>query len=131
MSVDRSLRVLVVDDYRTMIRILRNLLSQLGFTEVDDASDGAEALRKMREEDYDLVISDWNMEPMTGIDLLQAVRTDDELAETPFIMLTSECTGDPAGEAREAGASNTIVKPFDAATLRNKIAAVFDPALRA
>ena len=90
MAVDLSMSVLVVDDYSTMIRIVRNLLKQLGFENIDDASDGSAALDKMRGKRYGLVISDWNMEPMTGYDLLKEVRADPSLAKTPFIMITAE-----------------------------------------
>src|SRR5665647_278930 len=90
MAVDTSMSVLVVDDYNTMIRIIRNLLKQLGFENIDDASDGSAALNKMRGKKYGLVISDWNMEPMTGYDLLREVRADPNLATTPFIMITAE-----------------------------------------
>src|SRR5205085_10345430 len=90
MAVDLSMPVLVVDDYNTMIRIIRNLLKQLGFENIDDASDGSAALNKMRSKKYSLVISDWNMEPMTGFDLLKEVRGDPNLAMTPFIMVTAE-----------------------------------------
>ena len=90
MAVDLSMPVLVVDDYSTMIRIIRNLLKQLGFENIDDASDGSAALNKMRGKKYGLVISDWNMEPMTGYDLLREVRADPNLATTPFIMITAE-----------------------------------------
>jgi two-component system chemotaxis response regulator CheY len=117
--------VLVVDDYNTMVRIIRNLLRQLGFENVDDASDGASALAKMRARKYGLVISDWNMEPMTGYDLLREVRADPALAATPFIMVTAESKTENVIAAKKAGVSNYIVKPFNAQTLRNKIEAVF------
>src|SRR5258706_16211101 len=90
MAVDLSMSVLVVDDYNTMIRIIRNLLKQLGFENIDDASDGWEALNKMRGKKYGLVISDWNMEPMTGYDVLKEGRADPNLATTPFIMSTAD-----------------------------------------
>src|SRR6201985_1671683 len=90
MAVDLSMSVLVVDDYSTMIRIIRNLLKQLGFENIDDASDGSAALNKMRGKKYGLVISDWNMEPMTGYDLLREVRADPALTALPFIMVTAE-----------------------------------------
>ncbi|HWE79414.1 MAG TPA: response regulator, partial [Pseudolabrys sp.] len=89
MALDLSMPVLVVDDYSTMIRIIRNLLKQLGFDNVDDAGDGSAALAKLRQQKYGLVISDWNMEPMSGYDLLQEVRGDPELAKLPFIMVTA------------------------------------------
>lgn len=125
MAVDLSIPVLVVDDYKTMIRIIRNLLKQLGFSDVDDAADGTEALGKMRQRKYGLVISDWNMEPMTGYELLKEVRTDDGLARTPFIMVTAESKTENVIAAKKAGVNNYIVKPFNAATLKSKIDAVF------
>ena len=125
MAVDLSMPVLVVDDYKTMIRIVRNLLRQLGFNNVDDASDGADALSKMRNRKYGLVISDWNMEPMTGYELLKEVRADEALKPTPFIMVTAESKTDNVIAAKKAGVSNYIVKPFNAQTLKNKIDAVF------
>jgi two-component system, chemotaxis family, chemotaxis protein CheY len=129
MAVDLATPVLVVDDYNTMVRIIRNLLRQLGFEHIDDACDGAEALAKMRQRHYGLVISDWNMEPMTGYDLLQQVRSDPGLAETPFIMVTAESKTENVIAAKKAGVSNYIVKPFNAQTLKSKIEAVFpDPA---
>jgi two-component system chemotaxis response regulator CheY len=125
MALDLSMPVLVLDDYNTMVRIIRNLLRQLGFENVDDASDGTSALAKMRERKYGLVISDWNMEPMTGYDLLREVRADPALAATPFIMITAESKTENVIAAKKAGVSNYIVKPFNAQTLRNKIEAVF------
>ena len=125
MAVDLSMPILVVDDYNTMIRIIRNLLRQLGFEDVDEASDGAVALDKMRDKKYGLVISDWNMEPMTGYDLLQQVRSDPQLAPTPFIMVTAESKTENVIAAKQAGVNNYIVKPFNRETLKNKIEAVF------
>ena len=125
MAVDLSMPVLVVDDYSTMIRIIRNLLKQLGFENIDDASDGSAALNKMRGKKYGLVISDWNMEPMTGFDLLKEVRADPYLATTPFIMITAESKTENVIAAKKAGVNNYIVKPFNAATLKTKIEAVF------
>ena len=125
MAVDLSIPVLVVDDYKTMIRIIRNLLKQLGFSDVDDAADGTEALGKMKQRKYGLVISDWNMEPMTGYELLKEVRTNDGLARTPFIMVTAESKTENVIAAKKAGVNNYIVKPFNAATLKSKIEAVF------
>jgi two-component system, chemotaxis family, chemotaxis protein CheY len=126
MAVDLSMSVLVVDDYNTMIRIIRNLLKQLGFENIDDASDGSAALNKMRGKKYGLVISDWNMEPMTGYDLLREVRADPNLATTPFIMITAESKTENVIAAKKAGVNNYIVKPFNAATLKTKIEAVFE-----
>jgi two-component system chemotaxis response regulator CheY len=125
MAVDLTMTVLVVDDYNTMIRIIRNLLKQLGFEHIDDASDGSAALEKMRTKKYGLVISDWNMEPMTGYDLLKEVRADPNLAMTPFIMITAESKTENVIAAKKAGVNNYIVKPFNAATLKTKIDAVF------
>ena len=125
MAVDYAMPVLVVDDYNTMVRIIRNLLRQVGFETVDEASDGTAALVKMRQRKYGLVISDWNMQPMTGYDLLREVRSDPELAGTPFIMVTAESKTENVIAAKKAGVSNYIVKPFNAQTLRNKIEAVF------
>ena len=121
MAIDLSMPVLVVDDYNTMIRIIRNLLKQLGFVDIDDAADGSAALAKMRERRYGLVISDWNMEPMTGYDLLNEMRSDPQLGRTPFIMVTAESKTENVIAAKKAGVSNYIVKPFNAETLRDKI----------
>jgi two-component system chemotaxis response regulator CheY len=125
MSADLSMPILVVDDYNTMVRIIRNLLRQVGFTDVDDASDGITALRRLREKHYALVVSDWNMEPMTGYELLKEMRADPSLASVPFIMITAESKTENVIAAKKAGVSNYIVKPFNAATLKNKIDAVF------
>ena len=125
MAVDLSMPVLVVDDYGTMIRIIRNLLKQLGFDNIDDASDGSAALNKMRGKKYGLVISDWNMEPMTGFELLKQVRSDPAIDSLPFIMITAESRTENVVAAKQAGVSNYIVKPFNAETLRSKIDAVF------
>jgi two-component system, chemotaxis family, chemotaxis protein CheY len=125
MALHTSLPVLVVDDQRTMVRIIRNLLKQIGFNDVDDAGDGAAALTKMRAKRYGLVISDWNMETMTGYDFLREVRGDPGLKQTPFIMVTAESKTDNVVAAKNAGVNNYIVKPFDAHTLKAKIESVF------
>ena len=125
MAVDPSMPVLIVDDYKTMIRIIRNLLKQLGFANVDEAADGSAALDMMRSKRYGLIISDWNMEPMTGYELLREVRADDALSRTPFIMVTAESKTENVVAAKKAGVNNYIVKPFNAATLKAKIDAVF------
>jgi two-component system chemotaxis response regulator CheY len=124
MAVDMNAPVLVVDDYQTMIRIIRNLLKQLGFDNVDEAADGREALAKMKTRKYGLVISDWNMEPMTGYELLREVRADEMLKATPFIMVTAESKTENVIAAKKAGVNNYIVKPFNAQTLKAKIASV-------
>lgn len=124
MNFDSSMPILVVDDYQTMVRIIRNLLKQLGFEDVDEASDGSEALAKMRERKYGLIISDWNMAPMTGYELLKQVRADRDLHSTPFIMVTAESKTENVIAAKRAGVNNYIVKPFNAQTLKAKIDAV-------
>ena len=126
MAVDPTTPILIVDDYPTMIRIIRNLLLQLGFEQIDEAQDGEAALARLAERAYGLVISDWNMEPMTGYELLQEVRGDPILAQTPFIMVTAESKTENVIAAKRAGVSNYIVKPFNAQTLKSKIDAVFD-----
>jgi two-component system chemotaxis response regulator CheY len=125
MSFETTMPILVVDDYKTMIRIIRNLLNQIGFQDVDEAVDGKEALNKMKEKKYGLIISDWNMESMTGFDLLRQVRTDAALSQTPFIMVTADSRTENVVAAKKAGVNNYIVKPFNAATLKGKIGAVF------
>jgi two-component system chemotaxis response regulator CheY len=124
MAVDKSAPILVVDDYQTMVRIVRNLLQQLGFDNVEDASDGASALVKLRQKPFALVISDWMMEPMSGLELLRAVRADPGLKALPFIMVTAENRKDRIAKARQAGADGYIIKPFNAETLSERIAAV-------
>lgn len=121
MSLDKSINVLIVDDYKTMLRIIRNLLKQIDFHNVDEANDGVEALAKLRAGSFGLVISDWNMEPMTGLQLLQEVRADARLKAMPFIMVTAESKTENVIAAKQAGVSNYIVKPFNAETLRGKI----------
>ncbi len=124
MAVDKNMPVLVVDDYKTMLRIIRNLLNQLEFTNVHEATDGDTALNKLRDKKFGLVISDWNMEPMTGLQLLREVRADANLKDTPFIMITAESKTENVIAAKEAGVSNYIVKPFNAGTLKTKITSV-------
>ncbi len=124
MAVDKEMSILIVDDYNTMLRIIKNLLRQLGFNNVEEASDGSAALEKLRSNGFGLVISDWNMEPMTGLQLLREVRADEDLQQTPFIMITAESKTENVIAAKEAGVNNYIVKPFNAETLRAKMAAV-------
>ncbi|EFH11648.1 chemotaxis response regulator CheY [Pseudoroseomonas cervicalis] len=121
MTLDRNIKVLVVDDYKTMTRIIRNLLKQIDFHDADEAADGHEALAKLRSGNFGLVISDWNMQPMTGLDLLKEVRADARLKHLPFIMVTAESKTENVVAAKQAGVSNYIVKPFNAETLRDKI----------
>lgn len=127
MAVDKNLPILIVDDYKTMLRIIRNLLKQLNFQNIDEATDGSMALGKMKEKSYGLVISDWNMQPMTGLDLLREVRADANLKDTPFIMVTAESKTENVVAAKEAGVNNYIVKPFNAETLKTKITSVLGP----
>ena len=124
MAVDMSMPILIVDDYKTMLRIVRNLLGQLGFNNIEEASDGSEALEKLRDQRFNLVISDWNMEPMTGLQLLKEVRGDDDLKQMPFIMITAESKKENVVAAAQAGVNNYIVKPFNAATLKTKLTSV-------
>ncbi|HEY6258372.1 MAG TPA: response regulator [Xanthobacteraceae bacterium] len=125
MAVDLAMSVLVVDDSRTMAQIVRNLLTLIGFKNVDHVFDGATALTKLQEKKYGLVISDWNMQPMTGQMLLETVRADPLLQHIPFIMVTAESNQANVTAAKEAGANHYIVKPFTGQTLKSKIAAVF------
>ena len=121
MPVDKSMNVLVIDDYKTMIRIVRNLMDQLGFKNVDEAADGATALNMIRNKDYGLVLSDWNMQPMTGFDLLKAVRADERTKTLPFVMVTAEAKTENVIAARQAGCNNYIIKPFTLAMLKQKL----------
>lgn len=121
MSINYSMNVLIVDDYKTMLRIIRNLLKQIEFDNVDEATDGTDALAKLRAGNYGLVISDWNMVPMTGLELLHEVRRDPKLKTLPFIMITAESKAENVVAAKQAGVSNYIVKPFNAETLKGKI----------
>lgn len=125
MAVDMNMNVLIVDDYTTMLRIVKNLLKQLGFNNVDEATDGTMAFEKIKGKKYGLVISDWNMEPMTGFDLLKKIRASQESFRTiPFIMVTAESKTENVIAAKQAGVNNYIVKPFNAETLKTKISAV-------
>ena len=124
MAVDKNMNVLIVDDYKTMLRIIRNLLKLLGFNNVDEATDGSMALQMLRVGNYGLIISDWNMEPMTGLQLLREVRADAKLKAIPFIMVTAESKSENVIAAKEAGVSNYIVKPFNAETLKTKMSSV-------
>ena len=118
------MKVLVVDEYATMRRIIRNLLGQIGFPDVDEAPDAPTALQKLRGGGFGLVISDWNMEPMSGLQLLKEVRADAKLKDLPFIMVTAESKTENVVAAKQAGVNNYIVKPFNGDTLRQKIQSV-------
>ena len=124
MSLNKNMRVFIVDDYTTMLRILRNLLRQLEINQVEEASDGDTAFQMMLKTPPELIISDWNMVPMTGLELLRKVRADARLKHIPFIMVTAESKTENVIIAKQAGVSNYIVKPFNAETLRAKITSV-------
>lgn len=125
MAISKNMPILIVDDYKTMLRIVRGLLNQLGFTNIDEATDGTAALGMLAQKQYGLVISDWNMEPMSGFELLQKVRAAEKTKSLPFIMVTAESKTENVVLAKQAGVNNYIVKPFNAATLKTKIEAVF------
>lgn len=124
MPVDMNMNILIVDDYKTMLRIVESLLRQLGFSNIQKATDGSAALKLLREGAFGLVLSDWNMEPMTGLELLKQVRADAGLKDTPLIMITAESKTENILAAKEAGVNNYIVKPFNAETLKQKLSAV-------
>lgn len=124
MAVDKAMNVLIVDDYKTMLKIVGNLLRQLGFSNIDEATDGGMALEMFGNKNYGLVISDWNMEPMSGLDLLKQVRAGTHNPKVPFIMVTAESKTENVIIAKQAGVSNYIVKPFNAETLKTKLTSV-------
>lgn len=124
MPVNKNMRILLVDDFKTMLRLTSSMLNQMGFKSIDEATDGGMALTKLRSEKYDLVLSDWNMEPMSGLELLKAVRADGGLKHLPFILITAESKPENIVAAKQAGVNNYIVKPFNANTLKEKLATV-------
>ena len=126
MAVGKDLQILIVDDYKTMLRIVRSLLNQLGFRNVDEATDGQAAMQMIQERpfQYGLVISDWNMQPMTGLDLLKGVRANPQTAKMPFIMVTAEARTENIIAAKAAGVNNYIIKPFTQQVLKQKLNAV-------
>ncbi len=119
------MKILVVDDFSTMRRIVKNLLNDLGFSNVDDADDGTTALPKLQNGNYDFLITDWNMPGMEGLDLLKAIRADERLAAMPVLMVTAEARREQIVAAAEAGVNGYVVKPFDAKTLKEKIEKIF------
>lgn len=123
---DPKMKFLVVDDFSTMRRIVRNLLKELGYTNVDEAEDGVVALQKLSGGGIDFVVTDWNMPNMTGIELLRAIRANAQIAHLPVLMITAEAKKENIIEAAQAGASGYIVKPFTAATLSEKLAKIFE-----
>jgi two-component system chemotaxis response regulator CheY len=124
--VDKNMKILVVDDFSTMRRIIKNLLRDLGFTNVDEADDGSTALPKLKAGGFDFLITDWNMPIMEGIQLLKEVRSDAKLASLPVLMVTAEARREQIVMAAEAGVNGYIVKPFTAQTLDQKIAKIFE-----
>ena len=127
MAVNMNMRILIVDDFKTMLKIVDNMLRQLGFKNIDEASDGTMALEKIKANKYDLILSDWNMEPMTGFDLLKHVRADGATKHIPVILITAESKTENIIAAKQAGVNNYIVKPFNANTLKEKLSAVLGP----
>jgi two-component system, chemotaxis family, chemotaxis protein CheY len=122
---DQNMKILTVDDFSTMRRIIRNMLRQLGYSNVVEAEDGAEALSLLQREKVDFVISDWNMPNMSGLDLLKAIRADDNLKPLPVLLVTAEALKENVVEALKAGVNNYVIKPFTAETLKEKIDAIF------
>ncbi len=127
MAINKAMPILIVDDYKTMLRIVRGLLNQLGFANIDEATDGTMAWDMVQKKQYGLIVSDWNMEPMSGFEFLKLVRTNaaPNIKSLPFIMVTAESKTENIIAAKQAGVSNYIVKPFNAQTLKQKLEAVF------
>lgn len=124
--MNKSMKILIVDDFSTMRRIIKNLLRDLGFSNIEEADDGTTALPMLQSGDFDFVVTDWNMPGMQGIDLLRAIRADDELKDIPVLMVTAEAKREQIIEAAQAGVNGYIVKPFTAATLKEKLDKVFE-----
>ena len=125
-ALDKNMKVLVVDDFSTMRRIIKNLLRDLGFTNISEADDGSTALPMLKEGDFDFVVTDWNMPGMQGIDLLKAIRADGKLSHIPVLMVTAEAKKEQIVMAAQAGVNGYIVKPFTAATLKTKLDKIFE-----
>ena len=123
---DKKMRFLVVDDFSTMRRIVINLLKELGYSNIEEAEDGAVGLKKLQAEKFDFVVTDWNMPNMTGLELLQAIRADDKMKSLPVLLVTAEAKNDNIVAAAQAGASGYIVKPFTAATLEEKLTKIIE-----
>ena len=124
MPISKTMPILIVDDYKTMLRIVRGLLNQLGFNNIDEATDGSMAWDMVQKKPYGLIVSDWNMEPMSGFELLKLVRGNQATRPSPFIMVTAESKPENVIAAKQAGVSNYIVKPFNAETLKVKMSSV-------
>jgi len=123
---DKNMKFLVIDDFPTMRRIVRNLLKELGYANVEEAEDGADALSKLREGNFDFVVSDWNMPNLDGLEMLKQIRQDDQLKHLPVLMVTAEAKKENIIEAAQAGASGYVVKPFTAGTLEEKLNKIFE-----
>ncbi|MBI5756191.1 MAG: chemotaxis response regulator CheY [Nitrospirae bacterium] len=124
--LDLKMKILVVDDFSTMRRIVKNILKQIGFANIEEAEDGNSALARLRLGGYDLVISDWNMPNMSGLELLKAIRSDSALSSVPVLMVTAEAKKENVVEAIKSGVNNYVVKPFTADVLKDKIEKVFE-----
>ncbi|UTA49504.1 chemotaxis response regulator CheY [Simiduia sp. 21SJ11W-1] len=124
--MDKNMKILIVDDFSTMRRIIKNLLRDLGFSNTQEADDGATALPMLKAGDFDFLVTDWNMPGMTGIELLKQVRADEKLASLPVLMVTAEAKRDQIIEAAQAGVSGYVVKPFTAQVLKEKIDKIFE-----
>ncbi len=124
-KLPREMPILIVDDFSTMRRIVKNTLKQIGFKNIEEASDGQMALQKLKEKEFQFIVSDWNMPNMMGIDLLKAVRSDEQLKDIPFLMVTAEAQKDNILEAAKAGVSNYIIKPFTVDVMQTKMEAIF------
>ena len=125
--MDKNIKVLIVDDILTMRRVVKRFLLDIGFSNIDDAEDGKDALKRLRHQDYDLVISDWNMPNMSGIELLKAIRADENFSKIPVLLVTAEARKEQIIEAAKAGVSGYIIKPFNSDTLKQKLSGILDP----
>jgi len=124
--MDLNMSILIVDDFATMRRILKNILRQIGFSNIMEADDGKSALKALKKDKFDMILSDWNMPEMSGLELLKAVKADDELKDIPYIMVTAEAQKDNIVEAVKAGVNSYVVKPFTAETVSEKLKQLFD-----
>lgn len=124
--MNKNMKILVVDDFSTMRRIIKNLLKDLGFTNIQEADDGSTALPMLQQGDFDFVVTDWNMPGMQGIDLLRAIRADERLKHTPVLMVTAEAKKEQIISAAQAGVNGYVIKPFTAATLKEKLTKIFE-----
>lgn len=126
MAMDMSMKILIVDDFATMRRIMKNILKQIGFSNITEADDGTTAYEELKKGQFDMIISDWNMPKMTGLDLLKKVRSDEDLKGLPFLMVTAEAQKQNVIEAVQAGVSNYVVKPFTAEAITEKLEKIFN-----